>query len=247
MSTPNILPRKRKFAGKGMALSKRGKKAGFVQAKAPLTRKRFTASSKMFSNKVLYNNGASICPNIMMNRLPYVDTITLTIGAAGNTYNIFSGNSTYDPDVTGVGTRAIGNYEWSTFYGRFREYASRITIQAVPTTLSNGGTVELICYPTKDGGAPTSADLIEHNQQVNKLLTSNDCTTLTHYCNTAAIHGMPNAADLGFQHAPNANPSYRWYWVIGAIGTQNDVVKCKVTIEYFVIMSDPLVLNSAAV
>lgn len=219
----------------------------FTHARKPLTKRKFTSKAKSFSNYTLYNRGRSIMPSIYVTRLPYVDTKTLTIGAGGNTYTLFSGNSTYDPDYTGVGTRAIGNAELAAFYGRFREYASRITIQAVPTVLTNGGTIEIMCYPTKDGGAPTSADLIEHSQQVNALLTTNDVTTLTHYCTTGAIHGLPNNDDLGFQHAPNANPTYRWYWVIGAVGSQNDIVKCKITIEYFVIMSDPIVLNSAVV
>lgn len=75
----------------------------------------------------------------------YGQAATLNESAAGSGVVVFYRlNSVYDPDLTGVGTAALGLGYWANFFQNYRVTRATVRVQATPTNMSAGGLATVI-------------------------------------------------------------------------------------------------------
>lgn len=183
-------------------------------------------------------------------KLRYQDTwFDLTTVAAGfQTYNIFSGNSCYDPDYTGVGVQPYAWDELSALYSYYKVYASKIRITLYPsTTVANCAKQVVVCYPYGDGGLPTN-HTINDLRQIHKCRWmqlaadryGNKALILKNYQTTKNVwKGMYNPKDNDFTAAVTANPTRRWFWHVltDTVDMQaGATIKADIAITYYLKM-----------
>lgn len=202
-----------------------------------LLRRKFWAQVKhTIIARPLKNFGTQYMPNQFMTRFVYTIDFGMTIGAGSITgTSLFRGNSIYDPDYSGVGTRAMGASEMSSIYDNYRVISSRITCAVSGKTVSNP--IRFTVYPTRDTAAPTQAIALSHPNAVRcHIAEALECRQVQNYCRTNVLYAVKKLDDVAFGSAMNANPTNAWYWAVMATGSQDDQVSVCCTIEYYTIL-----------
>lgn len=212
-----------------------GRRSKFRKHKYIATKRSVTTT------RPLRNNERSVVPSIMQTTFPYTTKLTHTVPIGLVSDNTYRGNSIYDPDLTGTGTRANGNYEWSSLYDRYKVISSRIT---VTFSAANGLTGPAECYiiPNRDSSPLTAsiATVRNYPNSVRCILTGGETKSLVLYCRTATMYGTRTADDVGFAAGFTANPTAIFYYHVVTVGdSQNDVIQTVVNIEYFTVMYNP--------
>jgi len=145
--------------------------------------------------------------------LTYCDTFTSS-GTAPYTY-VYSHNSCYDPDVTGVGHQPRGYDEWVRFYGRYHVHACKAEI-----FVTNQSAYSIICVLVPSAQNTSALATPEHGAELpySKVMTvqslQND-KKLSQYITTDRMVGFRTANDRDFIPQVTANPVVRTYWKIG--------------------------------
>lgn len=223
----------------------------------PARRKRFrqnkfnTSYRAITSITPLRNTERSVVPSMMQTTFPVHFDLTQTLNINLAADNVYKGNDIYDPDTTGVGTRANGNYEWSSLYGRAKVIGSRITVKFTP-----GSTFTGPCFcsiiPNRDAtaltGGSSASQIKNHPGTVSCILDPYNSKTLVLYTRTATMFGTRTADDVAFSQAFNAVVGNPFYYHVCCSGfAQNDIILCNVTIEYFTVMYKPLTTYPSAI
>lgn len=170
--------------------------------------------------------------------LKYNHFFRLTSGTTtGN--NIYSGNSIFDPDVTGVGHQPLGRDQWATLYQYYRVVASKIQV----TFVCQNATNPMYCcvVPTTeptviDGGNPeTYAEYPYGKHSVISIRGGDDKYEVKSYMTTNKMLGVAKFYSGFDEAAPmgtNPNAAARWYWHVlcaGVAGTPDVIVNTTVT------------------
>jgi len=159
-------------------------------------------------------------------RFTYNDTdfsSLLQLGGGYQASRVFSGNSLFDPDTTGVGVQPYGYDQYcgnvGTPFSRYRVFASKITIY--PTVKVGGDAVaqqiRLLVFPLRGTTAPSYTGVDDMMRLpfckvlVVRSSDNNGKTKLGNYCTTRRIlPDIPESADLSALY--NANPNSPWSW-----------------------------------
>lgn len=165
----------------------------------------------------------SLAPSCMQVVLHWSRQTTVTCTAGIYSSQICSGNSCFDPDVSGAGSQPFGYDQWSNFYTRYRVLAStcRVDASTPSATLHTQAFNRFALFPSNYVTAAADFDVAE-NMPYSKMR----CTTLVTGVNnrisntmdTATIHGEPKmgviAAD-DFEALTSTSPGQQWYWHFG--------------------------------
>lgn len=185
--------------------------------------------------------GRLICPDKVRVKLVYTTGINITSAGTAGGY-VFSGNSIFDPDVTGSGNQPIGFDEWSAFYTTYRVLASKFIVQARSNLTTNMSALTII---PKDNATVELdyQDVAAEPYAKTRFLPNQGAgypTKLQNYCTTRKIKGLTSkqVADASYSAAVTGNPAERWYWHLYVdditSGAVNQSVYCFVKIVYYV-------------
>lgn len=208
-------------------------------------RGRYNKRRKYYASTSMVKQPSST-PDRMMTKLKWSRLIALTADVSSPFVQqyVISGNSLFEPDITGVATahQPYSFDEWSAFYDNYAVYASKIAVtftanvedEATPTLVAiipqadqvlSGGYTTLL-------GMPLCRSKLIGNQRTNAFIK--------HYLTTKKGTGA-NKYKVGTENvaAVNANPTLRWYWHVISMGTHDiPAVYCKIDVKYYVIFSE---------
>lgn len=180
---------------------------------------------------------ASVVPDRMITKLKYHDDIIFTSGAV-RTVNVFRGNSLFDPDQTNVGHQPLGFDQWSSFYSKYRVYASKIVCKFV----SQEETVPLfiIVVPLNDNTTPSTDAGFETAYAKTATMTGYQAKgekTVTNYMATAKIKSI-KSIEYSEQYSAliSASPAQEWFWYVicGSVDrTATPDAMAEITITYY--------------
>lgn len=159
-------------------------------------------------------------------KLRYCQTGVVTVTSGAMQFHAYSGNSVWDPDVTGAGGIANQADYWmgsgTSTTGFYRNYI--VHSSSIKVTLNGGGSfaggVELTVFPHPLSNVPSTSMDTNKSMPYAKTIycQSNWTKTLKHFMSTNKIEGRPDgSADyaLGnFASTFGARPANQWYWQI---------------------------------
>jgi len=135
----------------------------------------------------------------------------------------YSGNSPYDPDVTGVGLAAAGFNAHMQRYSKFLCYGSKIRVITGQTSGSNNDTIGrltiLPCLQPTDPGYNTSSWEPPNQKYAKWRLVPHlyqDPMTMKYYMTTKKMFGTKDTYSELFTGGISSNPdsTARWYWTL---------------------------------
>lgn len=233
---------KRKTNGQG------SKKSGTSFKKAPRTmaiyRPRFQSMSKSYKvggkwKNPLFTGG--------LFKFKYADTdfnMSTTVGGGYNTVNVFSGNSPYDPDVTGVGVQPYGWDNTAALFGHYRCIGSKIKARFYA---GESGILKAVCtvVPHVDNAMDyyDPSDLRVTSRAKQRIISSTEGIVkgnfITSWCKTSSLFPDQTTKDADFGATINTSPGVRWYWhcyVDTSDTATEDTVYMDVEITYYCTM-----------
>lgn len=189
--------------------------------------------------------GGSYMPMSFQTRFVYDQTNKqMLVGALGYIEQVYRGNSIYDPDFTGAGTTVNGHAEMGTIYTRYRVIGSKITVKATPVTISSGYAT-VVLWADRDSaaigaGGQLAVEHVPNSARVNVTHATGDEKVVSGYANSGTMYAMRSADDFGLGSAWSDNPASPWFWRVAVTGSDQDVVKLDVCIEYYTICYYPV-------
>jgi len=178
--------------------------------------------------------------------VPMKYCVQLTFGGTPAFSRVYSQNSPYDPDVTGVGGLVTGFNSLSALYQRFRVYSSRIRVNAQTTDANS--IAGAISAATTNGGsgltAPQVAAFRYAKPAALKILPVQGfgpAAVLEDSINTSALVGDALYDESSLYGYGSSDPATQFYWIVAFssnIGT-NCAVEMTVELEYLVEWTTP--------
>lgn len=175
--------------------------------------------------RTLLLRGVRLIPDRYMCKLRYISNEpTRLTGTLGGVKNIrFSGNSLFDPDVTGVGHQPYGFDQLASLYNSYRVFGSSIRVTfSVTSTSSSQGTLVTYVLPNPDNNVPVSILPAQEASRSRWRMTgtafaNSGMQRIKHYQSTRSIYGLSamKAADADYSADVTANPAKMWYWNVG--------------------------------
>lgn len=187
-------------------------------------RRRFTGANQ--KNLILRNPWQNPLPQTGKFKFTYNDQnfVATTDEYTFVTEHIFSMNSLYDPDYTGVGVQPYGYDQFCNGtgpYSQYKVYASKITVYLKDTLTDYIDPVQVTVYPwpTTTGPAYTEATDVMRipYSRTNAIDIRTDLTDkrkVSCYCpcRKVAVHGTINEDSYASDY--DSNPSARLFWHI---------------------------------
>ncbi len=164
------------------------------------------------------------------------------------TMAVFSLSSIYDPDVSGVGTSALGYSSYNTFFTRYRVVKARIIINATP--VSTGGLMAgYMVGPNSNTTSAANLWPVQTNSHQKLVNGSTPGGTHGMFCvnrviDLAQVQGVTKQqfmTDLDYSAQFGTNPARQTYLLlmIRGLGTAVGAATFDVRIIYHVELSQP--------
>ncbi len=171
--------------------------------------------------------GPQAFPDKTYRTLIYNDTnFDMTTNGSAITRHVFSGNSIFDPDVTGVGSQPYYFDQLAAIYGDYLVYGSKITIYLrTSTALTTCNNIRSYIWPTKGTAAPTYTETNDLNQlprirsatwnreTASKSMTSSGYQKMSAYAKSGPLLSISKYND-DLQANVTQNPAQRWYFQV---------------------------------
>lgn len=196
---------------------------------------------------------SSVQPTSTFKRFIYPecnDYLTLNSGNGYANYCVFSGNSLYDPDVTGAGGQPVGFDEYGALYSRYNAYASKISVTIKPNSIPNGVAVTMYLVAVHSPSSLVlTGEAIEGMHKMKKSVYTNQSTarlTTTLFCKSKEVFPGYNPRSSDFNALWTANPGARWYWHIVLLAQDSaaeTIPYFDVRIEYYANLEEPIQLG----
>lgn len=154
-------------------------------------------------------------------KFKYADSdfnMSTTVGVSYVTINTFSGNSLFDPDVTGVGVQPYGYDPLASLYGSYNVIGSKIKVRFY--------TAESPVYKAICSVIPSVDDVLDYYdpndlrvtaKAKQRIISSTEGLTrshfISHYCTTKRLFPGETSRDVNFTALWTASPARRWYWL----------------------------------
>lgn len=161
----------------------------------------------------------------MRAKLCYADA-SFDVGVSGATYltyQVFSGNSIHDPDVTGVGVQPYYFDEYQAVYERYCVSASKIKLCLFPMTATSTAPylrVFLFLFIVSSIFFYTEANDLRQIAGVKEIIVNRDqlfnlkSTTISGYRSTRGFRALSTPLDLEYTSTFGTSSAKRWYWHI---------------------------------
>lgn len=209
-------------------------------------RRRPYRRKKRSSTAVQRNAGIS---DSQIVKLRYADMVRIDSVAGVADGNVWSANSIFDPNRTGVGHQPLGHDEWQLFYNHATVLGSKITATFMPTSsdviLGNSCcSIKVMGNNTLDTNIYST---LEQTGSSWKLLGNSAAAgkgvTITKYFSAKKFFGVTDVKDAdNLRGTFGANPADEAYFHVqhtGLNGTDNPAaVDVVVTIEYICLLSE---------
>jgi hypothetical protein len=193
----------------------------------------------------LVRSTVSLAPSAVRTVLRYTRA-TAVVGAVGATATqIFSGNSLFDPDVTGAGGQPLGFDQWAAMYLKYRVLASSIEVNlATPGAASNAEALAyFVLTPSNDASAFTTLEAGASQPYAKEWIMNGISGSFmfkptTSSMETALIMGVSKQSvltDDELSALTTASPANQWYWRISgraADSAATIAVQMTVTVSY---------------
>jgi hypothetical protein len=159
-------------------------------------------------------------------------------------------NGLYDPDITGVGSQPVGFDQWMALYSRYTVLASNITCDVSHTQASNPAVVTLV--PDRTSTPPTDAmDARSNRLAVSTAITGTGAKSFCRLRRTMRVADFVgrDISSINYSGSSSANPASVTYWILVASAmdlTTSLTLYLNFTVEYVVLLSDPLVLDRSS-
>lgn len=197
-------------------------------------------------------DGTIVAPDSIRVSLPYEETIHPTATLGSLYLYQYRGNSTFDPNYTGVGGQPAGFDVWSLLYNEYTVISSHIELEIICSTTAD---VEFVVYPSYNTTTPATAADASVRPYASRILlspTGNACKgKLRSSMSTAQMFGIRPQATLdddqyGATISTNPGSSAVWYWNIAVQNvtstlTLNDYIR--VRLIYDVLFHDRISLS----
>lgn len=196
-------------------------------------KKRKSKKNKMSS---LSLRGVSVMPDTLFCKLRYSDVANMA-NVSGSGTLVYSLNSAFDPDVTGVGHQPLGFDEWSAFYSHYEVLGS--SIRADPQATTGVNPIQIALFPSRDDIPQIITTSRE--QPYSKISNYTSSTgaqfaSLSNYMSVKKFEGR-STNSINFAAATNSNPSTRFYWILNAQDTSGgdiSTVTWQIDIVYYI-------------
>lgn len=178
-------------------------------------------------------------PQSMTVKMRYCQNVILTGNAGAIGENLFSTNSIYDPDVSGVGHQPYGHDEWSTFMTYYTVRRSWISVDFNSTAEVPAVAFILRTDSTAAGGSSasryTEAPGCVYSSMAGDQGGPSKLTLKNNYNMARDTGNGAGSNDDAFKGQFGASPPDQQYWRVGvqAIDASSTVsIPCYVTITY---------------
>lgn len=182
-----------------------------------------------------------VVPDRMVVSMRYGTPITITAGALTYAQHIFSGNSIYDPDVSGVGTQPYGHDQYEALFNGYRVISSSVHARFWAADPNDYFIVFVVPTEESTGTVQDEAPLMPYvkTKPLGLSGVENPIEIKSDLISTEKFKGDPGAKYAREYAATfGSNPNSQWYWSVGAINTTSGgstvTVRAYVTVEYTV-------------
>lgn len=186
-------------------------------------------------------------PDVLRTKLKYCDQYLIQSATFAFGAQIMSGNSVYDPDVSGVGHQPMGYDQWSQFYKKYRVYASSIRVQFYSDQTAAAGLTNVWILPTPEEPSAVTygiASLSENPYAKTGALVpyvGKGTVLLKNYMTTNKMYGEKLINENEYEGltgnlGTGSDPINKWFWSVGGETVTGDVLKIRatVTMTYYV-------------
>ncbi len=191
-----------------MPFRKRRRKRAYKKRAVRRYKKRKPHMTRMSWRKM-----GNISPDTLYTKLKY--TATNTSSATAAFAYIYSLNSAFDPDVTGIGGQPLGFDQYSTLYNKYQVMGSKISVKMI----NDSTTVSILAalYPSTSSSPVTYSEGAEQKysqwRYINNSHGANNMKTMSKYLSVRKLIGR-NTNSQNFTALSSANPASRQYWII---------------------------------
>lgn len=165
-------------------------------------------------------------------KLKFVQTSNFSSGSElTEGFQVYRGNSIFDPDQTGTGARPYGTAQYQALYNNYVVYGSSIEVVVVPTTNNvDTGALQTIVFPgTTSSWGQTTLDQLREIPYAhsNEQSIYGGAYKVKHYFDTGKVFGLTRK-EITYRESEygalfTASPSTQWYWNIYLAPLSQDV------------------------
>lgn len=217
-----------------------GKKENYKRRKKSNARKKYRKYNQLI--------GTSGFPTQLYTKLKYTQTVQLNATSGTISTNVFSGNSCFDPDVSGTGHQPYFYDQLTSIYNSYCVFASKIHVVAGTNSSVDSRVVVRPAIPSTAVGN-MDLECERPNCKCAYIKPEGTAKPLNHFAKSGQVFGSQSKKlDENFQAASSANPNNRWYWLVAAQATDSAstaVVQATVTITYYVRFFDRATVGSS--
>lgn len=162
-------------------------------------------------------------PDKIFVKLKYAERLQVAHAAGIAVEDVYSGNSCFDPSITGGSYKPYGFNQWTDFYRYYTVYGSRIKVTPIITTNTNMP-LDVAVVPSTVNTIVTSdiADPVETNPYAKWVLGGTyragvPSNAVRNYMSTAKIWGVSPVAvraEDAYAAAVGTNPVDQWFWIV---------------------------------
>lgn len=175
-------------------------------------------------------------PDRLYCNLAYDQSNLAVIASAVTGTYLFSGNSCFDPDTSGIGHQPFYFDQFVQLYNRYRVHKAEIIVELINSTISS----HLTITPTTDGNWPANVQQALESTYTSSMPISSSVfrNIKTREISTRTIWGMQSISqDDLYQAVYSASPVRQWYWKICGTtfdGASTGSVRVNVRVVYHV-------------
>lgn len=173
-------------------------------------------------------------PDRLFANLAYDQNALSLVNASTSGTYLFSGNSCFDPDTSGIGHQPMYFDQLNQLYNRYRVHKTQIIFELTSSTIASHVTIT----PTTDGSWPVDLRQALESTYTSSIPISSSVfrTIRERSISTRKIWGMQSITqDDLYQAVCTASPVRQWYWkLIGESfdGVTNVSIRANIRVVY---------------
>lgn len=181
-------------------------------------------------------NKTILQPDTLYTKLVYNEILGRTPANFVDNY-VFTINSPYDPNFTGVGSQPAGFDQYATLYNSYQCLGSAISVKII--NYSNVSGIYYAINPQRDSTAILYQDAVEQPYNRRALCGTAGSINIKRLSNFMRLKKLVGreTADLQYSSAVTASPTALYYWMLSFFssdGSTNLTYTMEVQIKYYV-------------
>lgn len=175
--------------------------------------------------------GGSLLPQNLRTTFSYHQTWADTT-AAGFAQYAYRANSLYDPDLSGVGTKAIGVTAMGGIYNRYRVLSSKVHLTVINNDADDPIHIAIVPQKTSTALTVASKESVPAQPGCSWDIITNQTGkgTISNYCNVAALSGTGSANQETFTATFGNNPTTEVYYILYLWNESGNALNAEATI-----------------